>query len=93
MEKDCDCLKIVEDNVVKEIAKRESRRNFKYDEACWEHSSIYPKVRLYVNFMTRGTFEKKDGTRSRPQNNFTSIFFTYCPFCGKKYPEQKPIRS
>ena len=60
-------------------------KGYKIVEADWEYKSFAGG--LYSNYIFKSTFEKKDGTESRPKNEHVAIFYSYCPFCGKKYGE------
>lgn len=85
--KDCDCMDKTKQLIIdRAIADEKNTKDYKIIEADWEYKSWYPKVRLYVNFIIKSTFIKKDGSTSKPKNSHASIFFSYCPFCGKKYP-------
>ena len=87
---ECNCIKTVPEKVVDYKTKKQNYpRGFKIVETSWEHSSIYPKARLYVNFIIQSTFTKVDGTESKPRNDTIAIFFTYCPFCGEKYEKEE----
>jgi len=88
MEKECSCLKDVREKVIAKVLENKDNPNgFKILESDWEHKSWFPKVRLYANYTFKTSFTKKDGNTSQPKNGYVSIFFTYCPFCGKKYEE------
>ena len=86
--KDCDCMKDSENKIKEHLSNRKTNpEGFEIFESDWEYKSWYPKVRLYANYIVKSTFKKKDGTTSKPKNEHVSIYFTYCPFCGKKYDE------
>ena len=86
--KDCDCMKDSENKIKEHLSKRKTNpEGFEITKSYWEYKSWYPKVRLYVNYIVKSTFKKKDGTTSKPKNEHVIIYFTYCPFCGKKYDE------
>lgn len=87
--KECDCISKVAENIKTKITadKSESLKGYKLIEGNWEHYSFYPKVRLYSNYIIESTFEKKDGTTSKPKKDSVSIFYSYCPFCGKAVPK------
>lgn len=57
----------------------------------WQHKTIYPDEKLYTHFIIEGTYTKKNGSASKPQNIITTVIFSYCPFCGKEYPENNNI--
>lgn len=85
----CNCLETVEKNLIEMLSNREDNpKKFTIVESEWEYKSWFPTVRLYVNYIVKSTFEKKNGTTSKPRNEHVSIFFTYCPFCGKQIKEQ-----
>lgn len=84
--KDCDCLKKTSELIINKISEKETNpKGYKILEADWEYKSWYPKVRLYANLIIKSTFKKNDGSISKPKNQHVSIYFSYCPFCGKKY--------
>jgi hypothetical protein len=86
--KNCDCLETTKELINKNISERKNNpKGFKIIESNWESCSWYPKIRLFNNFVIKSTFEKKDGTISKILKNRIAIFFTYCPFCGRKYDE------
>lgn len=85
----CDCIKTVKQAVIDKVSSNEHNpKCYKLEEVSWEHVTIFPKSRLYTNIMLRSTFEKKDGSTSKPRNEHVPIFFTYCPFCGEKLSEK-----
>ena len=87
---DCDCFSKVAENIKAKVTSDESKKQKGYNmlKGNWEHRSIYPKVRLYSDFIIESTFEKKDGTTSKPKKENVSIFYSYCPFCGKPYENE-----
>ncbi len=89
--KECDCIPKLAENIKEKIKKDKSERvkGFNLIKGNWEHYSFYPKTRLYSDFIIESTFEKKDGSTSKPKKDSVSIFYSYCPFCGKRYPETK----
>lgn len=87
---DCNCIKEVKEKVIDYMTnKKTNPKGFKIIETRWEHSTIYPKQRLYVNHIIQSTFTKVDGTESKPRNDTVAIHFTYCPFCGNKYDKEE----
>jgi hypothetical protein len=44
---------------------------------------------LSTNFVFRTVSKKKDGTDGKPKPGHMRLIFTYCPFCGKAYKEDK----
>ncbi|MFZ4413624.1 MAG: hypothetical protein ACOYOV_11110 [Bacteroidales bacterium] len=86
---DCDCLEKTKQKIIEKISNDPNKRKgYKIIEGDYEHKSWYPNVRLYVNFIVKSSFEKVDGSTSKPINEHVSIYFTYCPFCGKKFNNQ-----
>lgn len=80
----------IKQSIIEKANKNERNpEGYAITEADWEYKSWFPKVRLYVNFIIRSTFKKKDGNTSKPRNEHVSIYFAYCPFCGEKYPQIK----
>ena len=89
MENDCDCLKMVAENIKEHVLATKQKKGFKLIDGKWEHQSFYPKTRLYSNYIIESTFEKVNGQTSRVQNSHMAIFYSHCPFCGKKYENKK----
>ena len=86
MEKECSCLKDVQEKIIEHILESKNNPNgLKIIASDWEKKSWFPKVRLYANFIFKYSFTLKDGKTSQPKNSSMEIFFSYCPFCGKKY--------
>lgn len=87
--KECDCISKVADTIKQKVTEdqNEKQNGYKLIEGNWEHHSWYPKHRLYSNFIIESTFTKKDGTTSKPKKDHVSMFYSYCPFCGKQFPE------
>jgi len=86
---ECDCISKVAENIKAKITadQTEKQKGYKMLNGNWEHHSWYPKVRLYSNYIIESTFEKKDGSTSKPRKDHVSIFYSYCPFCGKPFPK------
>ncbi len=83
---DCNCLDKTKEKIVEHIVNDTSnQKDFILLESNWENSIFYPVSMLYVNFVWKYKFTKKDGSDSKPKNGHTKIFFSYCPFCGKEY--------
>lgn len=87
--KECDCITEVAKKIQKKITADQTvkQKGYKLLNGKWDHSSFYPKVRLYSNYIIESTFEKKDGSTSRPKKDHVTIFYSYCPFCGQAFPE------
>lgn len=83
---DCGCLETVKEKII-ERAMTSTTPGYQVLEGDWEYKSSFPRKRLYSNFIVKSTFTKKDGTTSKPKNEHASIFYTFCPFCGQKYPQ------
>jgi hypothetical protein len=92
----CKCLQVSEDNAIEHISKKLSERYSGF-ELNKEDSGYINKVlsfstgglHLIMPFEVRYTFQKKDGTRSSGKVEKTSIFPTFCPFCGIKIERKK----
>jgi hypothetical protein len=85
MEPKCLCIKTVAENIVKRLGEdKKNPKGFKIIDFDWSCQTIWPEIRLYADFEYKSTFEKSDGTTSKPKNNKISMYFTYCPFCGVK---------
>lgn len=89
----CKCMKEVAEKIKEHVSQtRENQNGFAICGSRWENESLFPINRLYANFLIESTFVKKDGTISKPKNSHVSAIFSYCPFCGKPYPEKKNIK-
>lgn len=82
----CDCMNEVLNKITDHVINSEIGRfrTAELKSAEWEHCSIYPEKRLYSNIIFKYTFEKANGSRSQVRNMYSSIFYSYCPFCGLK---------
>ena len=84
----CNCIAESKKHILEHLVKNtRNPKGYKIVESDFDNCSIFPKNRLYVNLIITSTFTKKDGATSRPRKQETPVFFTYCPFCGIKYPE------
>lgn len=81
----CNCINEVEKKILEEINKNsEGRNEFNVTDGEFEHLSIYPKVKLFIKYLFKYSYTKKNGERSKPINHSINIFFSFCPFCGEK---------
>lgn len=87
VKKDCDCLHNTSELIKKRATDNSQRSGYEIIEADWERISWFPKHRLFSCYIIKGTYKKKDGTKSKPVYDHVNIFFTYCPFCGSKFPK------
>lgn len=89
--KDCSCMATVSEKIKTHIISDQAKKQKEYKlvSGDWENATFYPKVRPYSNFIIKSTFQKKDGTTSKPVNSHVGIHYTFCPFYGEKYPVNK----
>lgn len=83
----CKCIPQVEDNITKHIV--ETKKETLFSGRLKNVGISFSKnshVRTYNEFEYEGQREKKDGTPSKRFTRRVSIYHTYCPFCGEKYP-------
>jgi len=81
----CNCINDLSLKIIElRINKKENPKGYKITDAEWENIAFYPKRMLYSNFKVKSIFEKKDGTMSKEKTENISIFYSFCPFCGKK---------
>lgn len=84
----CNCIKTLPESLVDLLNQNEDKpEGFKVLDSKWEHILIYPQKSLYVNFLVRSTFQKKDGKESKPRTESYMVPFHFCPFCGNKYED------
>lgn len=82
---ECNCLtKIREELPAKIIHNNKRLKNLEVEDAEFETVAIFPEFRLYTEISYKMSFEKTDGTRSKPVTKKASMHFNYCPFCGAK---------
>ena len=81
----CDCIKIVEKQILEQAnCHPRNPKAFNISEGHWECISIFPKTKMFANYIIKYTFQKANGLRTKPKNNTLAIFFVFCPFCGEK---------
>ena len=82
----CDCINTVLKNATDHILKHELGRftNPEMKSSEWEYCTTFYEKRLYSNIIFKYTFEKANGSRSKVRNMHSSIYYSYCPFCGLK---------
>ena len=89
-EKGCDCINIISKDIVERAEKDPERpKGFRILRSGFDQVAIFPDTpdtRTYSSYIIKSTFEKKDGTESRPKSSSVMIVHTYCPFCGTKLP-------
>lgn len=84
----CNCIEEIKKKILDQAnEKGKAVKGYKIKNSYFEHSSFYPKLRLYSNFIIDYTFEKKDGNESRVQHQHAAILYSFCPFCGQKLQE------
>ena len=92
--KECNCITEVAAKIKDKTGySNREVKGYKIEDGRREHSSFYPFSRIYSLFIITSVFTKKDGTTSRPKKDTISIFYTYCPFCGQKFPTPKKIHE
>ncbi len=92
--KDCDCLSVVLQNIIdKTVAENINVKGYKIfpDQCRYVNKSWYPVSRLYAPVKITSAKNKVNGELSEPKKHEVNLFFTYCPFCGTKYPDQETI--
>ncbi len=86
----CNCVKEVEEKIKDNFIKNCSENDPRIKESSFERISWFPYNRLFSSYVITYSFTKKNGTpSSKNKNVHTNIFYTYCPFCGKKYKKFK----
>ncbi len=85
--KECDCIKTAAESVQKHVTDQRSKeqKGFQVTDGEWKNKSWYPTTRLYAPFNVTSTFQKVDGSTSKPKKEEIPVFFSFCPFCGKEY--------
>ena len=88
-QKECNCLSQVKKKILEKVKADSKAEGYRIVESGFERESWFPVTRLYSAFLIKSTFTKKDGTESKPKNEHVSVFYTFCPFCGKAFPKVK----
>ena len=86
--KDCNCISKLAEDIKAQITTSQTQKQKGYNliRGKWENLNWFPKFRLYSNYIIESTFEKKDGSTSKLKKDHVVILYTYCPFCGNKFP-------
>lgn len=97
-QKDCGCLEKSEAKTVKHIQESLKKKHeiTRFDDST--ENGIQQKalmfsgpmsIRLFFEVHVRYWFRKVSGAESAMKTYKTNLMFSYCPFCGTKYPEDK----
>lgn len=93
----CNCLKEVEQRTLKliqdELSEKMniSRFDDSYDSGFQQEAIMFSgpmSTRLFIDVHQKYWFVKKNGMESSQKTFKTKVFLSFCPFCGKKYPEK-----
>lgn len=95
----CNCIKIVsaklETKLKKQIGPIE-HNVYSFDQIGFNHQSLlfgtgeFTGMAIGLPFSIEFYRKKKDGSRATARTKKeVTIFMTYCPFCGEKYPQPK----
>ncbi len=87
VKKECTCISKNSAALIERIKAGHKENNFKLISSRFDHESIFPNHRIYMPFKYQYTFTKKDGSTSRTTTKHVNVMFTYCPFCGGKFPK------
>lgn len=94
-QKSCNCLEETEKQAFKflkeALSSKYSIASFNEQEAGYTNVALMftgpmPR-RLFASYQLPYTPYVKGGMPGREKKHKTDVFFTFCPFCGKKYPE------
>lgn len=90
----CDCIHKTEERLLAHLKEKYPEREITVDSDDGLQNQAFTfsdggKTKLYIDFFSHYTFEKKDGSRSVTKKDSVKMFFSFCPFCGQPYAEQK----
>lgn len=90
-DKQCNCLEKSEKLIQEKLTEKNTAKDSSYKivNGKWERQSFYPVTRLYSDYIIESTYQKKDGSASKPKKQSIAILYSYCPFCGIEYPNSK----
>lgn len=81
----CDCIEKVTISTMEHVYKqRKDTPGYEIIDGNFERITLFSN-KLYMPFIIRSIFTKKNGDPSKERNEHVNIFFTFCPFCGLKY--------
>ncbi len=63
------------------------KKTFQFLGGTFENKSLHPVERLYTRYMYEYTHTLKTGEQSKIKKGVITVFFSHCPFCGKKMPQ------
>ena len=91
----CNCLEKVSKNLEEHLkAKIKPDNVYSYDRIGFDNECFMIDgnrlgTAIGLPFHVEYFAKKKDGTRARSVTKAkTNLFMSYCPICGKKYPEK-----
>lgn len=89
----CDCIKTTQEKTFDYINKQhpertivsDSQEGFQNTALTFGTTDKPGGIKMFIPFKYFYTFQKKDGSTSAVKSETVNMFFTFCPFCGKKY--------
>lgn len=101
----CECIKDTNAKLIEHVSTKCQEKNVEVEELDYsqglqntafmmnEEKDMFDitGTQLYTEFHYRFSFEKKDGSRSKPKLEKVKMLFTFCPFCGKPYKSPKEV--
>lgn len=91
----CNCLKDVTQKMTDRIkGEMNHAKVYSFEHIGFDNEAMLwgPPIKNAIGlpFTVEYYGKKKDGSRATRRSQYTQkVFMTYCPFCGKKYPNTK----
>lgn len=93
----CDCLEKTEENLIKHLTERLGKdttiQDVNIDESGYVNKglSLGAGWKLFLPYAFKYTPTKKDGSAGKEKTFKTSIFPTFCPFCGLRFEKKEEL--
>lgn len=89
----CNCLETITKKIEEFPEEFIREKGLEIDSVNFQGKFIWPKEMLYAQVKLEYTFEKTNGTRSKPKTKFINIIHSYCAFCGEKLDKEKEVEK
>lgn len=89
----CNCIKETEQKIIGNLKERFPEKTFNEELNRFQGTGMQNVAlsfgengghKTYSEFKIESSFEKVNGTQSRPKKETVNIYHSYCPFCGIK---------
>jgi hypothetical protein len=85
----CDCIKNLKTSVIEKLTSDKKGVGIVNSGDLKNYGFSFGKtsfMQTYNEFQYEMTNKKKDGSLGATKKHTISIYHTYCPFCGEKFP-------